>query len=60
MGEGREHDWACWLLGMFSIVPCVIRDVIMIKARETVGFGDRSPSCGRAGSARRCGPRCGG
>lgn len=32
MGEGREHDWACLSSGMFSIVPCVIRDVIMIKA----------------------------
>lgn len=33
MGRGEgEHDWACLLLGMFSIVPCVIRDVIMIKA----------------------------
>lgn len=39
-GGGRNNDyWAC-LLGMFiSILPCVIRDVILIKAGRRWGLG---------------------
>lgn len=53
-GDGKEHDyWACLLGKIISIVPCVIRDVILILGGEPVGFwGSCCSSFMRAGGLR--------
>lgn len=51
--DGGWDYWACLLGIIISIVPCVIRDVILILGGEPVGFwGSCCPSFMRAGGLR--------